>query len=117
MSSAAQAVRGFYSSLIDGESTGLMFMFGGPPKIDTPLDGNVEGSASLQRFVTDQKIWLGSREAEIEDVALTETDKKAVAEIILVLKEDGEEIRLPVATETEGIHTIDIRDPDAPLCG
>ena len=97
MSSAAQAVRGFYSSLIAGESTGLMFMFGGPPKIDTPLDGNVEGSASLQRFVTDQKNWLASREAEIEDVALTENTKTAVAEIVLVLKQDGEKVRLPVA--------------------
>lgn len=97
MSSAAQAVRGFYASLIAGESTGLVFMFGGPPKIDTPLDGNVEGSASLQRFVIDQKNWLGSKEAEIEHVALTESDKAAVAEIVLVLKQDGEQIRLPVA--------------------
>jgi hypothetical protein len=97
MSSAAQAVRGFYSSLIAGDSTGLMFLFGGPPKIDTPVDGNVEGSASFQRFVIDQRKWLGAREAEVENIALTETDKCAVAEIVLNLKQENEAIQLPVA--------------------
>ena len=97
MAPAAQAVRGFYSSLIAGDSTGLMFMFGGPPKIDTPMDGNVEGSASLQRFVTDQKSWLTAREAEVEDVALTESAKRVVAEIILKLKQEDKLIELPVA--------------------
>ncbi len=97
MSSAAQAVRGFYPSLLAGDSTGLIFLFGGPPKIDTPFEGNVEGSASLQRFVTDQKNWLGEREAEVENVALTETDSCVVAEIVLNLKHGEKAIQLPVA--------------------
>ena len=97
MSSAAQAVRAFYSSLIAGESTGLIFMFGGPPKIDSPLEGSIEGSAALQSFVARQKAWLGEREAVVEEVAFTETAKSAVAEIQLNLKHDDHQVELPVA--------------------
>lgn len=97
MSSAVQAVRAFYTSLLAGDANGLTFMFGGPPKIDTPIEGTVEGSASLQRFASEQKTWLSEREAEVEEVAVTETPKAAIAEILLHLKQDDEEIGLPVA--------------------
>lgn len=97
MSSAAQAVRAFYSSLIAGESTGLIFMFGGPPKIDSPLEGSIEGSAALQSFVARQKSWLAEREAAVDEVAFTETAKTAVVEIQLSLTHDNQQLELPVA--------------------
>ena len=96
MSSAAMAVRAFYNSLLAGEQTGLVLMFGGPPKIDTPLDGNIEGSASFQRFAIDQRSWLAERQAEVEEVSLSETDQRAVAEVILKLKQNGDAVSLPV---------------------
>ena len=96
MSSAAMAVRAFYNSLLAGEQTGPVLMFGGPPKIDTPLDGNIEGSASFQRFAIDQRSWLAERQAEVEEVSLSETDQRAVAEVILKLKQNGDAVSLPV---------------------
>lgn len=88
---------GFYDMLLAGDAAGLAALFADEPRLDVPLRGEIRGREALQRYVEEQQAWLVERRARAEFLDATISPRRFVAELVLYLWHDGEEIDLPVA--------------------
>lgn len=100
---APHAAHRFWTALLAQDAAGIRDLFAGAPSIDCPRAGRVEGDIALQRYVKETAAWLLDRPspALYEEVALTEDERRVVAEGVLALDEGGREVRLPVAAVWE----------------
>lgn len=92
----------FYDHLLAGNVDHLCGIFSGEPRIDTPLQGEVQGSESFVAFVQAQQAWLQAQQAQPTLVNLIETPERVVVEYLLHLEKEGETIDLPVTVVFEG---------------
>ncbi len=111
----------FYPLIMQGESETLISLFADEPLIDTPLYGEVRGNEAFMSLIHEQKMWLTAREARVEHFALTKTDERIVAEILLYFQHRGETMDLPVSLVAdlhgEGVSSIRIYYSTWPLTG
>jgi ketosteroid isomerase-like protein len=114
-------IKDFYVSLLAGDVDALTDVFIDQPLVNTPLQGEVKGTAAFKKFVEEQQTWLEEREANPELFDLTATDERIVAEFVLNLGHAGETIDLPVAVVADlvdgGISAVRVYHSTWPLTG
>jgi hypothetical protein len=99
----------YYEGIMADKPDALIRSFAGQPLLDDPRIGRVEGARGLRDFVSGIAEWLRSRDAVVENVALTRTPIRTVEEVVLhLLGNDERRIELPVAIVTD-------RNPDRKL--
>jgi len=82
--------------LIEGDLRGLFELFGDAPRVNDPRLGWIEG-ARFEPFVAASHEALAERQARVEHLATTFTNRGAVEECILSLVRRDRTVRLPVA--------------------
>jgi hypothetical protein len=82
--------------LIEGDLRGLLDLFGDAPRVNDPRLGWVEG-ARFEPFVAASHEALAERQARVEHLATTFTNRGAVEECVLTLVRRDGTVRLPVA--------------------
>src|SRR5207244_3678881 len=77
--------------LQEGDAAAIAKAFAGPPIIDDPRSGRVEGREALARFVAETAVWLDERSARGMQIASTRNQQREVQEWVLNLDigEDG----------------------------
>ena len=82
--------------LIEGDLQGLLDLFGDAPRVNDPRLGWIEGER-FEPFVAASHEGLYARQARVEHLATTFTNRGAVEECILNLVHRDRTVRLPVA--------------------
>lgn len=82
--------------LINGDANALLNLFSAEPHLNEPHYGRIT-AATFPDYVADASAFLQQRQARVENIALTHTPTRAVAEQILHLQHDGRAIPLPMA--------------------
>ncbi|MFF4345970.1 nuclear transport factor 2 family protein [Streptomyces sp. NPDC001530] len=78
--------------------------------LDDPGAGRISGVAVLAAWLAEQEKWRAERRVDIEPVATTVTEKRAVGEWVVHLNgPDGRRIGLPVAVAVEPASTLPVR--------
>jgi hypothetical protein len=99
----------YYEGIMAGQPGALISSFAAQPRLNDPRVGYVEGARHLRAFVSGMVVWLGERDAVVENVALTRTPSRTVEEVVLhLLADDGSRVELPVAIVSD-------RNPDRTL--
>jgi hypothetical protein len=70
----------YYEGIMADEPDALVRSFAGQPVLDDPRVGRIEGARGLRDFVSGMADWLRERDAVVENVALTRTQTRTVAE-------------------------------------
>ena len=111
----------FYDTILEGDSDSLLELFAGEPYLNTPLQGEIKGSAPLRQFVSRQQAWLKEREAHSELINAIISDQRMVIEFTLYITHEGRTIDLPVALaadrDGEGLSEIRVYHSTWPLSG
>jgi hypothetical protein len=85
-----------------GDPAPVLELFAGPPAIDDPRHGRVEGRQELARVVEEDAAWLAERATTIEPVRTIVGPERTVAELVLHLEGTGPPVALPVALVGDG---------------
>jgi hypothetical protein len=109
-------------ALIAGDHKRLRSDFAGEPILDDPLGGHVGSSADLERYARERYVWLAEREARVEPLRMTLTDRRTVFESLLHLRLPDQKLALPVAVVGERagndqVHALRIYHSLWPLYG
>jgi hypothetical protein len=87
----------FFDGLVTGELDALIESFAGEPELHHPVRGRIRGRRAFVALVEEMNVWLGERNASVEDVALTFTKPRGVEEVIVHLEGENGHVALPVA--------------------
>ena len=111
----------FYDILLEGDSDSLHKLFTAEPRLNTPLHGEIRGSAALRQFVGEQQAWLTRRDAHSELTNAIVSDQRIVLELVLYLRQPTKVIDLPVALaaerDGEGLSEVRVYHSTWPLSG
>ena len=88
--------------LQEGDAAAIAKAFAGPPIIDDPRSGRVEGREALARFVAETAVWLDERSARGMQIASTRNQQREVQEWVLNLDIGEDGWNLPVAVVLDG---------------
>ena len=81
-----------------------------PLALDDPEAGRISGAGVLAAWLAEQEKWRAEHEVDIEPVATTVTEKRAVGEWVVHLRgPDGSRIGLPVAVAVEPAAALPVR--------
>ena len=83
--------------LEQGETKALLAAFAGPPVIDDPRAGRIEGREAAERFISETAAWLDHHSARSMRIATTKNEQRAVQEWVLNLDIGEDGWNLPVA--------------------
>jgi ketosteroid isomerase-like protein len=97
----ADPVRQYFTALEAGDTRALESVWPGEVVVYDPRAGEVRGHKQLRQFVHQNRDWLAKRHAQIETVATTHSDGRAVVELLAHLVDDGQEFVWPVAVVAE----------------
>ena len=92
----ADSLSRVYEYILGRHTRELKKMFSGPPAINTPLSGQVDGEHQLNHFIDEEGAWLIRHIRSIEVQENLEDDRHAVCEYILHLLINGKNIDIPV---------------------
>ena len=101
-----------YLSLLEqGETRRILDAFAGPPIIDDPRAGRIEGREAAERFIADTAAWLDHHSARSMRIATTKNEQRAVQEWVLNLDigEDGWNLPVAVVLDYAGGGLSEIR--------
>jgi ketosteroid isomerase-like protein len=98
----------YFEALNRGDSRVLEATWPGEVVVYDPRAGEIRGHRQLRRFVSDNKSWLAGRHAQIETVASTSADGRAVVELLAHLAGDGGELEWPVAVVAESSDDLSV---------
>jgi hypothetical protein len=87
----------FFDGLLSGDTDALIQSFAGDPELHHPTRGRIKGTHAFQRFVTDQRDWLTTRNAQPEHVNVLVTPKRTIEEVVLHFDGDDGPVELPMA--------------------
>ena len=87
----------FYAKLAGGDVDGLLAMFSGEPRVNTPLAGQVTGEEPFRAFAAEQREWLGLWKARAGSFSSVVAEDRVVLELTLHLVLETGEVDLPVA--------------------
>lgn len=99
--SRADPIGQYFVALNKGDTAALETVWPGEVVVYDPRAGQVRGHRQLRRFVNDNKSWLAERDAQIETIASTAVDGRAVVELLAHLTDNGRELAWPVAVVAE----------------
>jgi hypothetical protein len=102
----ADPVAQYFTALNEGDTHALETVWPGEVVIYDPRAGEIRGHRQLRRFVQQNRAWLAERHAQIETVASTVADGRAVVELLAHLAPDeragdGQDVAWPVAVVAE----------------
>ena len=97
----ADPVGQYLSALNKGDAGTLETVWPGHVVVYDPRAGDIRSHRQLRRFVLDNQAWLAQRHAQIETVATTYADGRAVVELLAHLTVDGAQLAWPVAVVAE----------------
>jgi hypothetical protein len=111
----------YFTWLSAGDTESFRSLFRDLPAVDTPADGRITGNADFERFVGDQQAWLRNHGAAASLLAVTAGDERVALEFVLVLRQEGGTIDLPVAVVADragdGVSAIRVYHSTWPLTG
>src|SRR5437764_12728459 len=79
----------YLQALSDGDGHLLETVWPGDVVVHDPRAGVIRGHRRLRQFIRTNHSWLASRDAEIETLASTTHDDRAVLELVAHLRGDG----------------------------
>jgi hypothetical protein len=88
-------------TLLGGPLTPLVHRLGPRATIDDPLFGRASGLEGVEKLLTELKGWLLAHEARWDKTLLIVGIDRDVADGVLVLKKDGQELTVPAAVVAE----------------
>ena len=97
----ADPVRQYIAALNSGDARALETVWPGEVVIYDPRSGEVRGHRHLRQFVSRSQSLLAERHAQVDTVAATVADGRAVVELLAHLDGDGQEEQWPVAVVAE----------------
>jgi limonene-1,2-epoxide hydrolase len=97
----ADPVGQYVAALNDGDARTLATVWPGEVVVHDPRGGEIRGRRRLRRFVKQSQSWLAERSAQVETVASTVADGRAVVELLAHLTDDGRELAWPVSVVAE----------------
>jgi len=87
-----------YLALLEqGDAAGLAQAFSGPPVVDDPRSGRIEGREALDRFVGETAVWLDEHVARTMRVATITNEQREVQESVVGLELADDPWFLPIA--------------------
>lgn len=101
MTGMQEATQHYLPHILEGRGQELLDLFAGEPSVDDPRAGRVTGSDAFLRFAGEAQAWLTQRQAQLEQLCLTHTGPRTVAEWIVHLRIDEQPVPLPVAVVGE----------------
>ncbi len=111
----------YYDHLLAGDTSAIVELFAVKPRINTPLDGELQGRRAVAQYVSEQEAWLKKRKARSELINLIVGKERVVVELVLFLSVEGQQIDLPVAIvadrEGEAMSAVRIYHSTWPLTG
>jgi SnoaL-like domain len=87
----------FFDGVLSGDTDALTGSFAGEPELHHPTRGRIKGTRAFERFVTDQRDWLASRNAKPEHVDVLVTPNRTIEEVVLHLDGDSGPVVVPIA--------------------
>ena len=90
-----------YDLFKSGQTQEILALFAGEPSVNVPYQGEIRGKESFESFAQEEQEWLEKSDARSELLALTATDERVVAELVLNLRQAEKRIDLPVAVVAE----------------
>lgn len=89
-------VQNFFQNITAGEHEKLTSAFADQPRINTPLQGLIQGTEAFNRYLSSQKTWLSDYRAKVREINLIENDRRIVSEQVIDLELNGVASDLPV---------------------
>jgi hypothetical protein len=87
----------YFEGLLAGELDALVESFAGEPELHHPVRGRIRGTRAFAAYVADTNAWLTERNATIDEVEHTITERQGFEEVVVRLDGDDGRVELPVA--------------------
>lgn len=97
----ADPVGQYVAALTNADSRAWEAEWPGQVVVYDPRDGEVRSRRQLRQFVRRSHHWLAERHAQVETVAATVADGRALLELMVHLSLDGQDLDWPVAVVAE----------------
>jgi hypothetical protein len=87
----------YFDGLTADELGALVDSFAGEPELHDPVRGRVKGARALQAFATEMRAWLRERNASVEEIYHTITERRGFEEVVLHFDGETGRVALPIA--------------------